>query len=157
MADEQPAQPDDHKFKKGHKRLPGAGRRKGSRNKLSLAMKDAVLMAAEIVGEKQQHSETHEYTEPGPDGLLGYMVYLARFNETAYTSLLRAVLPMHVNIAAVQNRRYRTEEEVRALCLARGVDFDEIAGLAEQHQVDAVLVAVAAAAISSASRTCSVS
>jgi hypothetical protein len=64
------------------------------------------------------------------------MQHLARHNEQVFGTLLNKVLPMHVTAAAVQNRVYRTEEEVRALCAARGVPFCEVLDLAEPVPID---------------------
>jgi hypothetical protein len=117
-------------FKKGVKRLPGAGRRKGVPNKITMAMKDAIIAAAETCGEKKYSKARKAFTNCGPGGLYGYMVHLAKHREELFAPLLGKVLPMHVN-AAVVNRSYRTEEEVRALCAERGVDFDAIMDIGE--------------------------
>jgi hypothetical protein len=57
--------------------------------------------------------------------------FIERNNEQVFGTLLNKVLPMHITAAGVQNRVYRTEEEVRALCPARGVPFCEVLDLAE--------------------------
>ena len=119
-----------HRFPKGGKRPPGSGRVKGVPNKITMAMKDAIIAAAETCGEKK-YSKAHKgYTSVGPGGLYGYMVHLAKHREELFAPLLGKVLPMHVH-AAVVNRSYRTEEEVRALCAERGVDFDAIMDIGE--------------------------
>jgi hypothetical protein len=69
----------DGRYKNGGAR-PGAGRPKGSKNKLSLALKDAILQAGENAG--------------GDEGLVGYLSRLAVENSSAYASLLKGVLPM---------------------------------------------------------------
>lgn len=117
-------------FKKGQKRLPGAGRVRGVPNKITMAMKDCIIAAAETCGEKR-YSKAHKgYTNTGPGGLYGYMVYLAKHREELFAPLLGKVLPMHTT-SAVVNRNYRTEEEVRALCAERGVNFDDIMDIGE--------------------------
>jgi hypothetical protein len=119
----------DTRFKKGMRRLPGAGRKPGVPNRLTVALKDAIITAAELAGHKQIDEETGKYTCDGEGGLTGYMHYLALHREELFTPLLGKVLPMHVTPAVVQNRVYRTEEEVRALCVERGVPFEEVAAL----------------------------
>jgi hypothetical protein len=64
-------------FVKGH---PGiGGRPKGSQSKITVALKDAILLAGERAG--------------GKEGLVGYLTLLARENSSAYASLLSKVLP----------------------------------------------------------------
>jgi hypothetical protein len=60
-------------FVKGHPGL--GGRPKGSQNKISVALKDAILLALDKLG--------------GPD----YLVALGRENSSAFASLLGKVLP----------------------------------------------------------------
>ena len=58
------------------------------------------------------------------------MIHLALHNEQVFAPLALRVLPMHVH-AAVQNQRYKTEEEIRALCAARGISYDVMLEAAE--------------------------
>jgi hypothetical protein len=55
------------------------GRKKGTPNKISSALKEAILDAAEQAG--------------GEDGTVGYLVAQAHANPTAFMSLLGKVLP----------------------------------------------------------------
>jgi hypothetical protein len=119
-----------HRFKKGDKRPPGAGRHRGVPNRISLALKDAVIAAAELAGEKKWSKTTKSFSRSGPGGLLGYCLHLAKHNEAVFAPLLNKVLPLHTT-SAVVNRNYRTESEVRQLCLERGIDFDSIMDLGE--------------------------
>jgi len=57
----------------------GPGRPKGSKNKTSLALKEAILAAADEAG--------------GEDGLVGYLRVLAIENSSAFAGLLGKVLP----------------------------------------------------------------
>lgn len=57
------------------------GRAKGTPNKLTATLKDAILMAAE---------GAH------PDGMTGYLQQQAQENPTAFLTLLGKVLPMQV-------------------------------------------------------------
>jgi hypothetical protein len=117
-------------FKKGEPRPPNAGRKKGTPNKVTIAMRDAVIQAMEIAGRKRKDPATGKYIKPGPGGMLGYLTHLALHNEQVFGPMALRVLPMHVN-AAVQNSRYKTEEEIRALCLARGISYDVMLEAAE--------------------------
>ena len=58
------------------------GRPKGSPNKTTALLKDAILMAAEKAGDKK--------------GMVGYLVTQAKDNPTAFMGLLGKVLPMQV-------------------------------------------------------------
>lgn len=60
----------------------GRGRPKGSRNKVSSLLKDAILEAAETAGDKE--------------GLVGYLTQQAQTNPTAFLTLLGKVLPMQL-------------------------------------------------------------
>ena len=58
------------------------GRKKGTPNKISSALKEAILEAAERAG--------------GEDGIVGYLVVQALDNPVAFMSLLGKVLPMTI-------------------------------------------------------------
>ena len=60
----------------------GKGRPKGSRNKTTALLKDAILQAATQAG--------------GKDGLIGYLRLQAEANPGPFLSLLGKVLPMQV-------------------------------------------------------------
>lgn len=60
----------------------GRGRPKGSPNKTTALLKDAILQAAEKAGDKQ--------------GMVGYLEKQAKENPTAFMGLLGKVLPMQV-------------------------------------------------------------
>ena len=68
---------------KGGKR-EGAGRPKGSLNKTTALLKDAILMAAQRAG------------GGGDEGITDYLVSQADENPVAFMSLLGKVLPMQV-------------------------------------------------------------
>lgn len=58
------------------------GRQKGTPNKTTALLKDAILRAAELAG--------------GDDGMVGYLVIQARLNPQSFLPLLGKVLPMQV-------------------------------------------------------------
>lgn len=69
--------------KQGPKRgNAGKGRPKGSPNKTTAVLKEAILLAAENAG--------------GPDGLVGYLTKQAAENPGPFMTLLGKVLPMQV-------------------------------------------------------------
>ncbi|CDP50695.1 Phage protein [Devosia sp. DBB001] len=64
----------------------GPGRPKGSPNKTTAALKEAILLAAEQVGEDGK----------GKGELTGYLRFLAKGEPKAFAGLLGKVLPMQV-------------------------------------------------------------
>jgi len=64
----------------------GIGRKKGTPNKTTKVLKEAILLAAEVVGEDKK----------GKDGLVGYLVRVAKTDTKAFCSLLGRVLPLEV-------------------------------------------------------------
>lgn len=62
------------------------GRAKGTPNKTTKALKDAILMAAEATGCDGE----------GKDGLVGYLKHVAASDVKAFSTLLGKVLPMQV-------------------------------------------------------------
>ena len=65
---------------------PGPGRPKGSPNKTTALLKEAILLAAEAHGEDDN----------GSNGLQGYMRKVAREDMKAFCSLLGRVLPLQI-------------------------------------------------------------
>lgn len=70
----------------GNIRGPGPGRPKGSPNRITKALKDAIILAAEEAG----------YDGEGKDGLTGYLRHVAETDVKAFCGLLGRVLPMQV-------------------------------------------------------------
>lgn len=71
------------------RRLPpaaGKGRKKGVPNKTTAVLKDAIILAAEAVGQDGS----------GAGGLTGYLVHVAKSDVKAFAGLLGRVLPMQV-------------------------------------------------------------
>lgn len=64
----------------------GAGRPKGSANKTTAMLKDAIIKAAEAVGED----------EKGKGGLKGYCTFLAKKEPKAFAQLLGKVIPLQI-------------------------------------------------------------
>lgn len=91
-------------FKKGGP--PGPGRGKGTQNKITRTLKDAILQAAESVGEDGW----------GKDGTLGYLRIVAMHDFKTFGGLLGRVLP-HVIAGAGEDGAikvvYQTADQVR--------------------------------------------
>lgn len=62
------------------------GRAKGTPNKTTAVLKEAIILAAEKVGQDGE----------GKDGLTGYLVHVASTDVKAFSALLGKVLPMQV-------------------------------------------------------------
>lgn len=71
-------------FAKGHKKI--GGRKKGTPNKTTALLKDAIIEAAQRAGNKLQDKE----------GLTGYLTEQATENPVAFMSLLGKVLPLQL-------------------------------------------------------------
>ncbi len=67
------------------KGTPGPGRGKGTPNKTTALLKDAILMAAQKAG------------GDGPNGMVEYLTVQATENPAAFMSLLGKVLPIQVS------------------------------------------------------------
>jgi hypothetical protein len=91
------------------------GRPVGTHNRFTILVKDAIIMACEMHGQDGK----------GKDELVGYMFKLASEEPKSMAMLLRAVMPIHIE-ANVGERKYRTEEEVRAICAEHGVPFETV-------------------------------
>jgi hypothetical protein len=125
-----------HRFKKGDPRPKGSGRKRGQQNRITVALRDAVITAAELLGEKLYEKKTGAYTRRGKGGLIGYCVHLGKHHDAVFATLLGKVLPMHVAPAVVNKRTYLTEQEVRAMCAERGIPFEPLLDLAVPVPLD---------------------
>jgi hypothetical protein len=85
-------------FRPGRKKT--GGRKKGSANKLTREISEAILEAGERVG----------YDGKGRGGLTGLLQRLAMTHPPAYASLLGRLLPMKFN--AAMNVSIRSKEDV---------------------------------------------
>lgn len=78
---------DDLAPKVGENRPRIGGRQKGTPNKTTAVLKDAILLAAKQVGEDGK----------GKAGLVGYLRHVAREDVKAFASLLGRVLPLQLS------------------------------------------------------------
>ena len=72
------------KLTKGH-RLPGSGRKKGTPNKYTRDIREALLQAANLAGTRE--------------GLVGYLRKQADDNPTAFMAMLRQAMPSMVEVS----------------------------------------------------------
>ncbi len=92
---------DAGRFKKGHAKA--GGRRKGVQNAVTRELKEAVLNAA----------AKHGFDGKGKDGLEGYMTMLAYEDKRIFSTFLRVLLPMQMNVTTeVERVPYKTVEEI---------------------------------------------
>lgn len=99
-------------FTKGHTRAPTSGRKKGTQNKTTTILKEAIILAAALHGSDGN----------GTDQLVGYLLNAAEKFPKQYLSLLGRVLPYQVNATIEDTERvYRTQEEVEAEMRRRGL------------------------------------
>jgi hypothetical protein len=116
-------------FKKGQPRPAKAGRKKGTPNKMPIAMRDAVVEAIEWAGFIEWEESYKAFCKAGSEkGLVAFMKFLALHERDKIMPLVLRVLPMHVT-ASVVHRQYSTEDEVRALCAERGIPFESLIDL----------------------------
>jgi len=91
-------------LQKGHSGLPGAGRPPGSLNRTTVQLKQAILDAAEAAG--------------GEEGMVGYLKRLAIENSSAFSGLLKSVLP--TTLAAESDGGSHTEITFRRIIVYPG-------------------------------------
>lgn len=87
----------------------GMGRPAGAVNKTTSALKDAILKAAEAVGEDQY----------GRDGLVGYCTHLAKKEPRSFAVLLGRVLPMQVNASITETAASKEQRDAAVAAALR--------------------------------------
>ena len=120
-------------FKKGHARVPGAGRKPGTPNRTTQQLKDAILEAADRLGYIREEPKLDDKGEPtgeielvhdGKDATVGYLMWLGKHNPASFAALLARVLPIQLNQKQQQEQnvpvRYETVEERRQAMIAKG-------------------------------------
>lgn len=78
--------PQNKNLRKPPKGMRYSGRAKGTPNKITRDLREAILKAAEL----SKHSKTHD--------LVGYMVFLANDKPETYASLLGRMLPLQAKV-----------------------------------------------------------
>jgi len=87
------------------RRTNHGGRKPGSQNILTRELTEAVIEAAERVGSDLN----------GTDGLIGYLMRVGRKDTKAFGSLLRAILPLRIDLETeIEGERPATLEDFEA-------------------------------------------
>jgi hypothetical protein len=89
-------------FTKGQR---STGRAKGTPNKFTTILKDAILEAAERCGRDGK----------GKDGAVGYLMWLARREPAVYGRMLEKVMPMQIEVKDKTDRTYTPQEAIDRL------------------------------------------
>jgi hypothetical protein len=112
------------KFVKGDPN-PGRGRPKGSENKMTRILKEAVVVAAELVGNRLTREP--KLALEG-SGLVAYLEWAAEHEPKAFLTLLGKVLPLqlHARSEFFRRERYVTVEEARARLRERGIPIEAV-------------------------------
>jgi hypothetical protein len=99
----------------------GRGRPKGSRNVLTRVISDAILEAAEQVGEDGK----------GKGGLVGYLKRVAKKDPKVFCSLLGRVLPLQkeANMSEIERQETNTNVNLRITTLTEALARMEELGL----------------------------
>jgi hypothetical protein len=92
------------------------GRKKGGQMRTTTVLKDAILYAAQKVGEDGR----------GLNGLVGYLTNIARTDPRTFAALLARVIPLHVTNTNTAEVTYRSVDEVKAELAARGIVIDRV-------------------------------
>lgn len=81
------------------------GRAKGTPNKFTTKLKDAILAAAEASGRNGK----------GKDGAIGYLVWLSRTEPAVFGRLLEKVMPLQIDVKDKTDRTMTAPEAVKRL------------------------------------------
>lgn len=128
------------RFEKGSKRPINAGRKRGSVNRKTAILKEAILLAAELEGDQDLRTTARLNSETDGEsakrgGLVGYLRWVARNHPATFAGLLGRVLPMQVRVDAHADVTYRTVAEVERDMAARGFAVADLAPLLIEAQL----------------------
>jgi hypothetical protein len=124
-------------FRKGDNREKG--RPAGAQNKTTRILKEAMLLAAEQLGDLsgiKPKDLPKEGIENGKDGLVGYLRWAGKCERRSFLSILGRLLPMQVKVDSFTKTVYRSVEEIQRDMERRGLNirsFGQV--LLEAHRV----------------------
>jgi hypothetical protein len=100
---------------------PGPGRPRGSPNKISRTMKEALISAVETLGstDLDKWSEIVKKAQDDPDPYRRFFTIAAVKDLKTFMAVVARIIPTHV--IQPKERRYITEEQARAELKAAGV------------------------------------
>jgi hypothetical protein len=105
------------------KEQEGKGRPPGVQNKTTRLVKDAIILAAEEIGDI---TNLKPGELEGKDGLVGYLKHLARSEAKAFAVLLGKVLPTQFNHPSTTISVEDKAEEIREKLRKRGINIDTV-------------------------------
>jgi hypothetical protein len=94
----------------------GPGRRKGSQNKVTNTFREAMLLAAQELG------DTQEVGKDGQGGLLGYLKVCGVLERKTFMLLMGRILPLKISAEVKQVKETMTIEEAVADLKAAGME-----------------------------------
>jgi len=124
-----PRRPDQ--FTPTDRRINRGGRPRGAVNKTTRLLKDAILQAAEEMGEMEPWIHKGSGTlkwKKGKGGTLGYLKWLAANEPKAYSTLLGRVIPLHVvgDIEHTHNVKIGDKQTLLDTLKERGIPIESI-------------------------------
>ena len=117
--------PREYHFKKGASGNPD-GRVKGSRNKMTRALKDAMILAAEELGDLSgiaREDLSQEGVEQGKQGLVGYLKWLGKMEPRSFADILGKLIPLQVKVDSFAQTVYQSVEELQHDVAQRGLNM----------------------------------
>lgn len=102
----------------GRLRIGGPPRKKGLQNKITRVLKEAIVLAAEQIGEDGN----------GKDGLVGYLRRVARSDPKTFCALLGRIVPLQITGKddGPIEVEYLTREQVVERLRERGLHIDHV-------------------------------
>ena len=102
-------------FAKGNN--ASGGRPAGVPNKITTLLKDAIVMAAQLVGEDRK----------GKNGLVGYLKWMAKNEPKSFAALMGRVIPLHVvGDMDHTHRVFASKEAIKEQLKERGIPIEVV-------------------------------
>jgi hypothetical protein len=101
--------------------------RAGSENKTTRHLKDALIIAAEEMGDLSGIKDlSKEGVEKGKQGLVGYLKWVGKTQPRSFMAVLGRLLPMQVQVDAFAQTVYRSYHEVNVAFGNEGLSLEAI-------------------------------